>query len=82
MAQPEAGDPLGGVRAIRPVRRLHLRAGRPRAYPVQITGHGFYWLELVPAEEARLRRDPPQAASLHRPELPVADPPTPARPPG
>jgi hypothetical protein len=50
-------------------------------YPVQLTGHGFYWLELVPPEEARLRRDLPSGA-LHRPALPVADPPTPARPSG
>lgn len=50
-------------------------------YPVQLTGHGLYWLELVPAEEARVRREL-SSASLHRPELPVADPPRPAKPSG
>ena len=42
-------------------------------YPAQLTGHGFYWLELVPAGQAHAWRDPSSAAA-HRPELPVADP--------
>ena len=52
-----------------------------RRYPVQLTGHGFYWLELVASEEAQARRDMPPAG-LHQPDLPGADPPIPAKPNG
>ena len=51
-------------------------------YPAQLTGHGFYWLELVPAGRAQARRRDPSSAAAHRPELPVADPPTAVKPPG
>ena len=44
-------------------------------YPAQLTGHGFYWLELVPAGQAPAQRGA-SAADVHRPELPAADPPT------
>jgi maltose alpha-D-glucosyltransferase/alpha-amylase len=50
------------------------------AYPVALTGHGFYWLKLLPRAEAETRRDRPLEA-MNRPELPPADRPLPVRPP-
>ena len=43
---------LGGVRPDRPVRRLPLPPIGREPYPAQLTGHGFYWLELVPVGRA------------------------------
>jgi len=41
-------------------------------YPITLAGHGFYWLKLLPAEEAEARQHKPLEA-MDRPELPPAD---------
>jgi glycosidase len=52
-----------------------------QAYPVMLTGHGFYWLRLLPGAEAEARRETPLEA-MDRPELPPADRPLRQRTPG
>jgi hypothetical protein len=51
------------------------------AYPVTLTGHGFFWLELLSASETKGPDDQP-AQTANKPDLPPPDQPQPLRPLG
>ena len=50
-------------------------------YPITLTGHGFFWLKLLPEAEAERRRVEPLEAG-DRPPLPTANRPVPVPPAG
>jgi len=51
------------------------------AYPVTLTGHGFFWLELLSASETT-GPDAQPAQTANKPNLPPPDQPQPLRPLG